>query len=152
MNEITGQDRLILTAAPDFIYLAGDELGRVDPGAQILATLAPGVILVNTNDLFLDLAQRWQKQPPIFVRHICPAQTAVLLVGDGRDLAKLRRAVWRDFLDRIEPSLPFSVQTRLLTAAPYKPFDVNSDLAEAIHTRPARRWTSADQSRYCRSS
>lgn len=126
---------LILTADSDFLDLARDDLRRADPEAQVLAEIGPGVLLVGGNARFLFLAQQWQKQPPIFIRHICPAQETVPLVRTGADLAQLAQCVTRQFLDLIEPAWTFSVQTRLFTDAPYKPFDVNSALADVIQTR-----------------
>lgn len=126
---------LILTADSDFLDLARDELRRADSEAQVLTELGPEVLLVEDNGRFFPLAQHWQTQPPIFVRHICPVQETVALTGTGADLARLEQTVTRQFLDLVEPDWPFSVQTRLLADAPYKPFDVNSALADVIQTR-----------------
>lgn len=139
---------LILTADSDFIDLARDELRRADSSTQVLAEIAPGVLLVENNARtesgrsvrrqsgdFFSLAQQWQKQPPTFIRHICPVQETVPLTGTGADLAQLTQCVTRQFLDLVEPAWPFSVQTRLFIDTPYKPFDINSALADIIQTR-----------------
>lgn len=126
---------LILTADPDFIDFARDELRKADAAAQISAEIGPGVLLVKSNGRFFSLAQQWQKQPPTFIRHICPVQETVPLTGSGVDMARLTQIVTRQFLDLIEPEWPFSVQSRIFADVPYKPFDINSALADIIQTR-----------------
>jgi 23S rRNA (cytidine2498-2'-O)-methyltransferase len=80
------------------------------------------------------LAEQWRRSPPIFVRHICPVQVTVPLTGTTKDLPLLQQAVQKELLELITPDLPFSVQTRLLANFPYKPFDVNSVLANTIQS------------------
>lgn len=125
---------LILTADPDFVDLAQRELGEVQPGAQFLDELAAGVWMVAIAGGFVALAEQWQEHPPIFVRHICPVHTTVAMSETARDVTMLERAVKREFTELVEPELPFSVQTRIFAAAPYKPFDVNARLSDAIRT------------------
>ncbi|MCB9419852.1 MAG: 50S rRNA methyltransferase [Ardenticatenaceae bacterium] len=124
---------LILTAVPDFIDFARDELRRAAFDAQILAELEPGVLLAGGD--FFPLAQQWQTQPPIFARHICPVQETVPVAGTNSDLARLTQCITRQFLDLIEPEWPFSVQARIFANAVYKPFDINSALADVIQSR-----------------
>ncbi|HEX6387275.1 MAG TPA: SAM-dependent methyltransferase [Anaerolineae bacterium] len=125
---------LILTADPDFADLAQAELRQARPGAQFLTELAPGVWTASVPDGFTALAEQWRGQPPVFVRHICPVQATVELSETTRDVTLLERAVKREFTGLVEPELPFSVQTRIFSAAAYKPFDVNSRLSDAIQT------------------
>jgi len=125
---------LILTADPDFVDLAQAECRQARPDAQFLDQLSPGVWTVALPTGFVALAEQWQGQPPIFVRHICPVQTTIPLSETARDVTMLERAVKRDFVELVGPELPFSVQTRIFTAAPYKPFDVNARLSDAIRT------------------
>lgn len=124
---------LILTAASDFTDLARDELRRADAVAQVVGEIGAGVLLVDGR--FFTLAQHWQTQPPIFARHIFPVQETVPLAGTNADLPQLAQCVTRQFLDLIEPEWPFSVQSRILSDVPYKPFDINSALADIIQTR-----------------
>ena len=125
---------LILTADPDFVHLAQAELRQAQPDAQFLDELAPGVWTVAIPTGFMRLAEQWRQQPPIFVRHICPAQTTTPLSGTARDVTMLERAVKGDFIEVVEPELPFSVQTRIFSTVAYKPFDVNARLSDAIRT------------------
>ena len=123
---------IILTAAADFADLAHAELVRAEPDAYFLPDIGPGMTPVRLNGRFLALAERWRQQPPIFVRHICPVQTIVSLAAITAPLAELRRVVRAELIDLIDPGLPFSVQTRILAGAPYKPFDINHNLAQTI--------------------
>jgi 23S rRNA (cytidine2498-2'-O)-methyltransferase len=123
---------LILTANPNFIDLAQAELQRSQPGSSLIAELAAGVWLVYTPDHFYRLAEEWQRQPPIFVRHINPVLATLPISGTRHDLANLSRFIKREFIDLIDPQLSFSVQTRLLANTDYKPFDLNSSTSEMI--------------------
>ena len=69
MTELSSN--LILSCDPDFVDLALAELEKTVDDAQVVATLADGVMAVHLPDGFVDLAERWRKSPPIFVRHIC---------------------------------------------------------------------------------
>ncbi|MCP4427893.1 MAG: 50S rRNA methyltransferase [Chloroflexi bacterium] len=121
---------IILTAAPDSIDLARAELRQAMSDASFLPDIAPGVMRAQGD--FFALAEQWRRRPPIFVRHICPAQTAVSLTGSDHDINALRRAAAEELLDLVDPALPFSVQTRIFGDAPYKPFDINNALSQLI--------------------
>jgi 23S rRNA (cytidine2498-2'-O)-methyltransferase len=123
---------LIFTASPNFVDMAKSEFHQAQPDVHFLAELAPGVWSVQTSVLFMPLAEQWRKAPPVFIRHICPAHVTVPLPGTGRDVSLLERAIKQEFLELIDPDLPFSVQTRLFGSVPYKPFDVNSTLSDII--------------------
>jgi 23S rRNA (cytidine2498-2'-O)-methyltransferase len=122
----------ILTANPNFTEFAQKELHQAQPDSRILEALSPGVMAVHSEGGFFSLAEPWRKQPPIFVRHICPVHEVIPLAGTAKDITTLQRAVKREFLDLLEPDLPFSVQTRIFSGAPYKPFDINSTLSNTI--------------------
>ncbi len=124
--------QLVLTASPDFIDLALDELRAAAPAATT-GEAAPGVHLVGGVS-FDELAAAWRAAPPIFVRHICPVHEVTPLAGDApADLAALAEsAAQPELLRRFASDAPFSVQTRLLLELPYKPFDVNNVLAGAL--------------------
>ncbi len=123
----------ILTAQPDFVDLALEELQAGATDARMVAELAPGVLLVAFAESFWELADHWQHHPPIFVRHICPVDATAPLVGDeAADLALLEEVVREEFAPLIDPELPFSVQTRVLARLPYRPFQVNRALSQLI--------------------
>lgn len=128
---MTTETLVILTCDDGSIDLAMEELNAAASGAALLATLAPGVLLAESGVPFSVLAAHWRSEPPIFVRHMMPVQAILPLGGHVGDPAFLARAL-PPLLPPLDPTLPFSVQTRLLTALPYKPFDVNTTLAEAL--------------------
>ena len=123
---------LILTAEADFLDLALAELHKAAPDAQT-TPLADGVLLVTSSRSFFDLAEEWRLAPPIFVRHICPVQEIVPLRNQlNTDIAILCQHITETILPLVDPDLPFSVQTRVLADLPYKPFDLNTPLAEIL--------------------
>lgn len=122
---------VILTCDESFAELALEELRDAAPGATLRVQLAPGVLLMEIEIPFSALAARWRSEPPIFVRHLAPVQAILPLGGHVGDPAFLARTL-PPLLPPLDPVLPFSVQTRLLVALPYKPFDVNTALAEAL--------------------
>ena len=121
----------ILTAAPDSSELACAELRQAQADTFFFPDIAPGVMCADGD--FFDLADKWRQNPPIFTRHICPAQTAVPLRQNESDLTNLQQAV-AELLDLIEPEVPFSVQTRIFADGLLRPFDVNNALADFIKT------------------
>lgn len=122
-------DAVIVTFDPGFTGLALQELPPVGDGGHV-SRLDDGVLLVTGLDFF-DVAARWQSDPPIFIRHCCPAMLDAHLQGDGRDVELLagQATVLADLLD---PGLTFSVQTRILSRVGYKPFDVNNAVADVL--------------------
>lgn len=121
----------ILTCDDGSIKEATAELHAAAPDARILQALADGVLLVDAGRPFTTLAAHWRRTPPIFVRHIAPVQSIAPLGGHAGDPAFLARAL-PGSLPALDAELSFSVQTRILIEAPYKPFDVNSALAAAL--------------------
>ncbi len=124
---------LILSADPDFIDLALAEVQKVTPVTASIA-LADGVWRLDTELTFWALAEQWRATPPLFVRHICPAQLALgLRSRQESDFAMLRQEVTAQLAPLLDPELSFSVQTRLLSELPYKPFDINQMLSASLH-------------------
>jgi len=129
------EEEVILTANPSFIDLA---MGELKKATTVVAqqTLDDGVLLVTLADSFWALAETWRLAPPIFVHHICPVQvTCTLQQEAGADIAQLREALATEIESLVDPSLPFSVQSRILTPLPYKPFDINNALADELHAK-----------------
>jgi hypothetical protein len=126
------QPDLILTADPDFLSLALEELYQLRPLTQIEQEIAPGVLTAVTSDGFFALAEAWRKQPPTFVRHISPIQLILPLVHTEDDLTNLETLVREEMVPFFDPEMPFSVQTRCFETQTLKPFAVNSVLAPMI--------------------
>ncbi|MCB9137739.1 MAG: 50S rRNA methyltransferase [Caldilineaceae bacterium] len=125
-----------LTADPDFTDLALNELRSAAPPARTTGTLAPGVLLIDGVDFF-SLAATWHVTPPIFVRHICPVMAAARLYGGEDDLEIMADLLRGQLLEYVEPSLPFSVQTRIFEDGLLKPFDVNRALSSLVEKATA---------------
>jgi 23S rRNA (cytidine2498-2'-O)-methyltransferase len=129
---------MVLTCDDGSVDLAEQELRRASAHSHAAAHLAPGVLLVDVKEQFAALAAAWQATPPIFVRHICPVHQVVPLwdsPGDPDELAEaLIHPQSRSLADALAPEQPFSVQTRLFGELPYKPFDVNQAVSQALST------------------
>ncbi|HRW04496.1 MAG TPA: SAM-dependent methyltransferase [Caldilineaceae bacterium] len=129
----TTEEQLILTANPSFLDLAVSELQEI---GTILAqqSLADDVLLLTLAESFWEVAEPWRLAPPIFPHHICPVQSRVALRAQtNTDLAILQQTLASELLDLVDSTLPLSVQSRILTTLPYKPFDINRTLSTYIH-------------------
>lgn len=131
-----GSTWLVLTSDEGSVDLAEQELHRAAMQSKVIADLAPGVLLVDAGQPFALLAAAWAAAAPIFVRHICPVQAVVPLwdsPGDPDELAEaLAGPPSGGLAGQLEPAQPFSVQARLLAELPYKPFDVNQAVSQAL--------------------
>ena len=127
---------LVATCDDGSVDLAEQELRRGRAHSHIAAHLAPGVLLIDVKEQFAALATTWQAAPPIFVRHISPVHQVVALwdsPGDPDELAEaLTHPQGRSLADALAPEQLFSVQTRLFGELPYKPFDVNQAVSQAV--------------------
>lgn len=130
---------LVLTCDEGSLDLAEQELRRASSHSKVVAHLAPGVLLVDARQPFGALAATWGATPPVFVRHICPVQAIVPLWDSPGDPDELAEALAGPALAVLAAHLPadqrFSVQTRLLAEPPYKPFDVNQAVSQAVTER-----------------
>lgn len=130
---------LVLTCDEGSVDLAEHELQRVASHSKVAAHLAPGVLLVDGGLPFAELVANWAAALPIFVRHICPVQAVVPLwdsPGDPDELAAALAGPAEGVLAaHVAPDQRFSVQTRLLAEPPYKPFDVNGAVSQAVIAR-----------------
>ncbi len=122
---------LVLTCDPDFVEFAREELASADADAVVEQELAPGVLLVRPAAPYLQVATHWLAAPPVFVRHICPVDFAPDADGSAADLDRLAELAG-DLVEQLDRDASFSVQTRVLSGAAYKPFDVNQRLAGAV--------------------
>lgn len=127
---------LVLTCDEGAVDLAEHELRRAASHSKVAAHLTPGVLFVDAGLPFFELAAAWAAEPPIFVRHMCPVQTVIPLwdsPGDPDEMAAALAPPSGDGLAAyVASEQRFSVQTRLLAQLPYKPFDVNEAVSQAI--------------------
>ncbi len=129
---------IIVTAQPEFLDAALDELAQLDEQLSCTRSLAPGIALCETPDALL-LMQRAASQRPIFARHLAPAQGVVPLNNTEQDIEELAVAIGGlSSFERLERGHYFAVQTRMVQseekAAPraYSSGILNRTLAEAI--------------------
>lgn len=128
---MTPDSLVIVTCDDGSVDLARSELIKAAPRAALLERLSEGVLLYDAGRPFTELAAHWRQSPPIFVRHLAPVQTITPLGGHAGDPAFLARTL-PAALPALDRTLSFSVQTRILTDVPYKPFDVNTTLAKSL--------------------
>jgi 23S rRNA (cytidine2498-2'-O)-methyltransferase len=130
----------VLTTNQESEDLAMAELRAAATTARVAGELGPGVLLVEFETPFAAVAGAWQAAPPIFVRHIAPAEARLVIDLDPRTgeadgetlLIRLLDVVRTDFLPRFG-STPFAVQARIFdTRAALRPFEVNEALAGLI--------------------
>lgn len=127
----------ILSADLDFLTLAQAEVAEAMPGARLLARLEEAgadtaVLLYALPETFWDLAVQWHERPPIFIRHLNPVQATRPLPQGPNAVHALRASALDEFGELMDPSLPFSIQTRVLTDVEYGAYDVNSALSQAL--------------------
>lgn len=129
---------VIVTAQPEFIAAALDELTRLDVQLTVVQTLTPGIVLCETADAAA-LMRQAASQRPVFVRHLAPAQATVTLSNTERDIGDLAVAIGGlPSFERIERGQYFAVQTRMVQSEEkpvpraYSSGILNRTLAEAI--------------------
>ena len=123
---------IIVTTNPDFLDLALQEVEKSAPRSTLAATLAPGVVAMVNEGGFFSVADEWMNAPPIFVRHIAPVMDWLDLDSSDNDILQLSALVQSGYRALFEPSVSFSVQTRIFAQTEYKPYDVNTALAEQL--------------------
>jgi 23S rRNA (cytidine2498-2'-O)-methyltransferase len=111
---------LIVTAHPEFMDVAFDELKRFDSSLHGLELLAPGILLCgfpqetppqNATTVMRLAAEQW----PVFVRHLAPVQAIVNLSNTEDDIGELALAVANlPTFAMLERGQRFAVQTRLV--------------------------------------
>ena len=121
--------QIVITANEGSLDLALKEVYAVDPEATVTQEFAPGVLLLSCTMNFGEIAAAWIKEPPIFVRHVNPVHKVLELDDVAEWRSALETAVVGEILPSLEATLPFSVQTRVFSQAPFKPFEVNQLLA-----------------------
>ena len=123
---------LIFTTSPSAEDFARDEVyERLGYGISI-NWLADGVGMAQSDKSWLEISTEFHKDPPLFIRHICPVEVVLEQPISLDDLA----AQGSDFARRLNHSEPFSVQSRFLGGVdlPYKRYDINQRLAEVLQS------------------
>jgi len=111
---------LIVTAHPEFMDVAFDELKRLDSSLHSVELLAPGILLcgfpqassVQNATTLMRLAA---EQRPIFVRHLAPVQAIVSLSNTEDDIGELALVIANlPTFAMFERGQRFAVQTRIV--------------------------------------
>jgi len=141
---------LIVTAHPEFMNVAFDELKSLDGSLDSLELLAPDILLCGFPQVtplqdVRALMRHAAEQRPIFVRHLAPVQAMINLNNTENDLGELALAIASlPTFTLLERGQRFAVQTRLLQTntaetvstvsikRAYSSGQVNQLLAEAI--------------------
>lgn len=127
----------ILSTDRDFVDLALAEVAGAMPGARLLARLDEAgwdsaVLYYAFPDTFWEVAAHWHAHPPVFIRHLNPVQASHPLPEGPNAVHALRATALDEFGELMDPTLPFSIQTRMLTDVDYGAYDVNSALSQAL--------------------
>jgi 23S rRNA (cytidine2498-2'-O)-methyltransferase len=128
-----GQD-LIATSSPESQDEALREIGNALPAAVVLERLAVGTVLLGTGLPFGKASALLRETRPVFVRHLCPAETAVRLEGTPGDLDLIVSAAMT-FRDRFDAARKFSVQSRIVSddkARHLRTFDINKRISDSL--------------------
>lgn len=131
-------DRIIVTAQPEFISVAVAELQHLDRELKQIEEIAPGIVLCETPH-GEHLRQKAAQQRPLFVRHLAPVETTLVLHNSEQDIAEIAAALaMLPSFSRLERGIHFSVQSRMVSTdknqgkRPYSSGKLNQILAEAI--------------------
>ncbi len=126
----------ILTANPDYLYAALDEMRRLDRYARSVLEF-DGIAVVEASLDVPAMQMRLQNRPPIFIRHLQPGEWREGLTGTGQDLGALVRAVSRlPSIALIQSGTRFAVQARVIAGAdasrPYTPYAIKDAIVPAV--------------------
>ena len=128
----------ILTSSPAAAGIALKEVQTSVPGVQLADWISPGVGLVELRTGWDSLASHLRRRPPVFCRHICPAQVRIALKRAETDLSELVEAC-DQLVNYLDPTRTLSVQTRIMGGErPYGNYDVNMLLSDTFVKRGVR--------------
>jgi 23S rRNA (cytidine2498-2'-O)-methyltransferase len=111
---------LIVTAHPEFMDVAFDELKRFDSSLYSVELLAPGILLCGFPQASplqnaTTLMRLAAEQRPIFVRHLAPVQAIVNLSNTEDDIGELALVIANlPTFTMLERGQRFAVQTRIV--------------------------------------
>ena len=138
MSDTDHNNHAILTSSPAAKIIALRELQSSVPGVQLVDWLAPGIGLVELPTDWDSLASHLREQPPVFTRHICPAQVRIPLNSTQTDLDELAQAC-DQLVNYLDPMRTLSIQTRIMGGdRPYGNYDVNVLLSDIFVKRGVR--------------
>jgi len=105
---------LVVTAHPEFLNAALDELKQINKRLMLDEVLAPGIALCSVPNA-AELMHHTAERRPIFVRHLAPVQAIINLTNSENDMGKLALAIAElPTFSLLERGQRFAVQTRLV--------------------------------------
>lgn len=132
------RDSLLITAQPEFMPAAIEELRKLEKQIEILQEISPDIWLCSVPDITV-LIQRSSQAQLIFVRHLAPAQTIIELHNTERDLGEIATAIAElPAFAKLGRGIHFAVQTRFVQTdkqqgkRPYSSGILNRELALAF--------------------
>ena len=130
MNQIDNQ--LIVSFDPESKAYVMNELHG--PGKMTMfQDLASGMMLIEYEMTFQDVAAYFHLQRPVFIRHICPVYCSVA-IADGLDMHLLKAQI-HQIKHKLDKAVPFSIQTRKKCKNKERHpavFDINNDIANML--------------------
>ena len=138
MSGTDPSDHAILTSSAVAAAIALREVQTYVPGVELVDWISPGIGLVELRTGWDSLASHLRRRPPVFCRHICPAQVRIRLNRDQSDLDDLAQAC-DQLVKNLDPTRTLSVQTRIMGGErPYGNYDVNMLLSDIFVKRGIR--------------
>jgi len=129
---------VVVTAHPEFLDAALDELKVFDQQFSYVQLLAPGIALCSSPRI-ATLARLTVERRPVFARHLAPVQAIVPLSNNEQDIGSLAVSIADlSTFAQLERGQYFAVQTRMVQAEgetiqrAYSSGTLNRLLAEAI--------------------
>ena len=131
---------VLISCEPTSRALALEELAPLVSAPSGIRWLEDGLAMVPAPAGFDAFSADVERAAPFFIRHICPAELKVGLTATEADLEILVGAAG-DIKGRLDPSLTFSVQTRILAEGkrPYRRVVVNERISTWLESATAAR-------------
>ncbi len=132
------EQRLLVTAHPEFSQAALAELQQLDPSLSMLEELVPGILLCQAADS-LACMRKAMRTHPVFVRHLAPVQHAIALANTEQDIGQIALSFsLLPTFTQLDRGTYFAVQTRIIqtellsSERAYSSGHLNQTLAEAF--------------------
>ena len=113
MSGTDPSDHAILTSSAVAAAIALREVQTYVPGVELVDWISPGIGLVELRTGWDSLASHLRRRPPVFCRHICPAQVRIPIKRAQTDLDELAQACDK-LVNYLYPTRTLSVQTRIM--------------------------------------
>ncbi len=136
---------IALSAAPQFISAAFEEIRGVDRSALVVEWMAPSIAHVAVRLPYDAFAAALRERRPVYIRHICPLLAKVELSGSQRDIEQITRSA-QDLASVMHPEAAAALTVQARGAGgflPHSPGVIGNRVQTAIAPSPAAddvRW------------